>query len=277
MAWSLEGRFVRRPREAWLAGTPGALLAGLGLGLAGCAALVGLGALSRGALGAAAVTAGHGALIATALAWTAHDDTPRWDPRPALALALSALAVASTLGAVHRRGVLAYAMVPVAWVPLARRDRLAVLGFRWPLPLRAMALGALVGSALGGHLLLSASSTPGHRFRVDGAGAWFLAFAYDLGVNAVSSETFFRGALLRRALRRWPLGAAVALSTGAGVLRYLVDPLLPHAVETLAGAIAYLTMLGVANAWLAWWSSSVLPAYVASLGFFAAYRMLAVP
>jgi hypothetical protein len=276
MAWSLEQPLPGR-REGFLAATPLRLLATLALTVAACATLVRREALPHAVLAAAAVTAGHGALIATALAWTARDDGRRWDASGPTALVLGALALAAAGARLGHGGPLAYAIVPLALAPLAWGGRLAALGLRRPLPLRATIAGAAVGLALGGHLLVSASLTLGYRLRSEGLAAWLVTLGYDAGVNTLSSELFFRGALLRRGLARWPLGVAIAVSTAGSVARYLVDPLLPHAVETVAGAVSYLTLLGVATAWLTWWSASIVPALVASLAFFAAYRLLAVP
>ena len=71
--------------------------------------------------------------------------------------------------------------------------------------------------------------------------------------------------------------AALAVSTGAGVVRYLVDPLLPKTLDMAAGAIFYVAVLGVANCWLFRWSGSIVPGYVASVVFFTAYRLLGDP
>src|SRR5262249_37035380 len=54
-----------------------------------------------------------------------------------------------------------------------------------------------------------------------------------------------------------------------------VDPLLPRAPEVILGTLVYVTLLGVINAWLLWWSGSLLPGLIAALVFFAAYRMVA--
>jgi len=275
MAWSLEAEAGERG-TGWLGGTPVVLLVALAAALAACAMLAARGWLPRAALGAAAVTAGHGALIATALAWTARDDADAWDPRRATAVALVLIAAGASLAASARHGAFGHLLLPVAGLVLIRRGRLAGVGLESRPPLRAVVVGAGVGAFLGAHLLLSASLTHGHGLRGDGLVAWLAAVSYDAGLNVVSSELLFRGALLRRALARWPLAPAIALSTGASLARYLVDPLLPGAVETVVGAVAYLTLLGVASAWLAWWSASVAPAMAASLAFFAAYRLVSV-
>ena len=77
--------------------------------------------------------------------------------------------------------------------------------------------------------------------------------------------------------RRWPLGAAVALSTAACVTRYMLDPRLPKSVEVIVGAAFYVTLLAAANCWLFRWSGSLLPGAAAALVFFTAYRLLSPP
>jgi hypothetical protein len=37
-----------------------------------------------------------------------------------------------------------------------------------------------------------------------------------------------------------------------------------------------MTVLSAANAWLLWWSGSLVPGLLAALVFFAAYRLLAM-
>jgi hypothetical protein len=59
------------------------------------------------------------------------------------------------------------------------------------------------------------------------------------------------------------------------VARYLVDPLLPHTPEILAGALFYLALLGVGNCWLLARYGSLAAPIAAGLVFFAAYRLLA--
>jgi len=49
---------------------------------------------------------------------------------------------------------------------------------------------------------------------------------------------------------------------------------LPNALEVAAGVIFYLTLLGLASCALRAWSGSLLPGYLATLAFFAAYRTL---
>ena len=59
-------------------------------------------------------------------------------------------------------------------------------------------------------------------------------------------------------------------------MRYLSDPLLPGQIEVVVGALFYLTILGLVNCWLLWWSGSVVPGLLASALFFLAYRALAI-
>ena len=59
-------------------------------------------------------------------------------------------------------------------------------------------------------------------------------------------------------------------------MRYLTDPLLPGEIEVVIGALFYITILGVINCWLLWWSGSLAPGLLSSALFFLAYRVLAI-
>jgi len=128
----------------------------------------------------------------------------------------------------------------------------------------------------GDHLLIAASLTLGYTASVPSLGGYLAGVAYDVGANALSVEWLFHGALFSALWRRWTFWPAAAISTGAGLLRYLVDPTFPTAPEAAAGAVFYLTILGLASCALRAWSGSVLPGYLATLVFFAAYRALHV-
>jgi hypothetical protein len=264
--WALDRPCVPRA-ERLFADTPLALLAALGVGAAVAAGLVELGALSAHAGRVAGVTAAHGALLATALAWSRVGTAPR-----VVAVALIGLAAAAAhLGAL---GALAY-LGPGLWVGvLASRGRLTSLGLGTPVSFGRVAAGVLVGGALASHLLVSASRTLGVHVRVDHAVDLLAAFAYDVGANVLAGECFFRGALFGRAERRWPAASAATLATSAYVLRYLVDPLLPKSVELMVGAVFYLALLGAINCWLFAWSRSLAPGLASAAIFFAAYRTL---
>src|SRR5262245_34188602 len=264
--WALDRPCVP-PAERFCADTPLALLAVLGVGAGVVAGLVALGVLPVDAARVAGVTAAHGALLATALAWSRAGVMSG-----GVAVALVGLAAgASQLGA---RGALAY-LGPGLWVgTLAARGRLTSLGLGVPVSPRHVAAGVLVGGALSSHLLVTASRTLGVHVRVDHAADVLAAFAYDVGANVLAGECFFRGALFSRAERRWPFVAAATLATSAYVLRYLVDPLLPKSVELLAGAVFYLALLGAINCWLFAWSQSLVPGLASAAIFFAAYRTL---
>ena len=215
------------------------------------------------------VAAAHGALLTIALAsadagWRRHGAT------------LTALLVTAALAARWRAwGAILYLAVPAALGGIARRHpSLAAVGLGPPGAWRTAMVGAAAGVLLGGHLLLSASRTFGYEMSFSPLAGYLGALAYDIGANIPSAECFFRGVLFNRAQRRWPFRSAAALATGASVVRYLVDPALPHAVETIAGALFYLTLLSAADCWLFWRSGSVVPGALAGLGFFAAYRAL---
>lgn len=96
-----------------------------------------------------------------------------------------------------------------------------------------------------------------------------------MGANAVSAEWLFRGALFCRWWRRWRFWPAAALSTTLAVGRYLLDPALPRTLEIWAGAVFYMAVLGLGCCALRAWSGSLVPGYLATVAFFAVYRMLA--
>jgi hypothetical protein len=240
--------------------------------LAGAAALAGRGFVADRLLAAVAVGAGHGGLLAVAAAGGLFGRKP--GPGPALVTA-ALLGLAAWASAVAPGGALAFLAVPIWLLVLRARSH------GWPgwgsTPMAPTCLGLAIGLALGGHLLVSAGLTRGYRVRSDGLGAWLAAVAYDVGANVPSSELAFRGVLFDRLVRRAPLVAATAVTTGVYLVRYLVDPRLPLHVETVAGALAYLSLLSVANCWLHWRTGHLAPPLAAALGFFAAYRALGLP
>jgi hypothetical protein len=270
--WSL--RHPPPPPCALGAGTPGGLLAVVfllaGLGIALRAA----GVLDDDLGRAAALTAVHGPLLGTAVAWgtlPAPDGrTARW---PA-AVAVGLLATATLIGAYDGAAAIVYA-APAAWVfALGWRGRLPGLPLAGRVPLRALLAGGAVGGLLGAHVLLSALRTLGHRPHVGDPDQMLAALGYDVGANVLAAECFFRGGLFERARRRWSFAPAAALSTGAAVVRYLVDPLLPSALEIRVGAVFYLSLLGVANCVLLARFGTLVPGYVGGVAFFTAYRLL---
>ncbi|HYB71064.1 MAG TPA: CPBP family glutamic-type intramembrane protease, partial [Candidatus Bathyarchaeia archaeon] len=101
------------------------------------------------------------------------------------------------------------------------------------------------------------------------------AVTYDVGANVLSAEWLFRGVLFSLLWRRFAFWPAAALSTALAVVRYLMDPALPHSADARAGAIFYLGALGLVACGLRAWSGSLLPGYFAALAFFVAYRTLA--
>ena len=238
----------------------------LAAGLAAIWGAVALGHFPHGWLAVATVVAGHGALLATALTWATRGSGPAW---VALAL-LGGAAVATRL---TRLGGLAY-LAPALWVArLAAHGRLRALGLGPQVPGRPLLTGIGIGAFLGAHLLVSASQTLGYRVRADPVEV-ALWVAYDVGANVLAAEGFFRGALFNRTQRRGSFAAAVAVSTVACLVRYLVDPLLPRTAAIVIGMAFYLSLVSVANCWLLWWSGSLVPGFATSLLFFAAYRLL---
>jgi hypothetical protein len=245
-----------------LAGTPWRGIMILATGFAIVVGLVRVGVLPAAVLAVAAVATVHGGLLATAVAWSTPSPPAHERLAPTFVLA-GALLIAATVTAVHPLGALAYVAPPVA-MALLLDPRRAVFPSRG-----LLVTAALFGIGVGAHLLLAASSTLGHRPHVPQSAAAIGALGYVL-----SAECFFRGALFDRLQRRWSFTAAATASTAAGVLRYLIDPLLPKTPDAVIGAVFYLGLLGVFNCWLLWRSGSVLPGIVSSLLFFTAYRLL---
>jgi len=264
--WALERPCATRA-EGLFAETPRVLLVALALGVAATAALVEAAAVPPHLLNIAGVMAGHGALLATALAWARV--------RPAAGMvAVVLLGLAAAAAGRGLLGASAY-LAPAFWVLwLAGRGQLSGLGLGARIPLRGAIAGALVGAGLSGHLLVSVSRTLGVHVRLDRVAEMLTAFAYDLGANVLAAECFFRGALFNRAQRRWSFALAATTSTTGYLLRYMVDPSLPKSVELVVGAVFYLALLGMINCWLFWWSGSLVPGFVSALVFFAAYRTL---
>jgi hypothetical protein len=229
----------------------------------------------RGLGRAAASGGGHAGMIAAG--WViALGGAPRWRI-PAAALA-AALIMASVAARLAPAGAVLYFLVPLVLVLQAGGARLDTRWIGWARPQTSqqVVVGLAAGGFLGLHLLLAASLTLGYTVSVPSLGAYLAGVAYDAGANALSVEWLFHGALFSALWRRWTFWPAAAVATGAGLLRYLVDPTFPTAPEAAAGAVFYLTILGLASCALRAWSGSLLPGYLATLAFFAAYRTLHV-
>ncbi|SRR6266571_3200783 len=253
------------PATPIVARTPVALLVVLLAAWVTARVLGALGWLSPRATDIVGLAATHGALLGVAVAWTTRNGRAQaWVPAVLLV-------VAGTLAELGPLGLVGHALLPLWLVWLARDGR---IGWLRPAPPALVLAAALLGAVLGAHMLVGATLTLGHRIGVPDR-ALLPWLAYDVGVNVPAAEGFFRGALFARAHRRWSLGAATAISTGAYVARYLADPLLPRALELVAGAAFYLSLLGIANCWFFARTGSALPGIAASLLFFAAYRLLA--
>ena len=227
-------------------------------------------------LGRAAASGGsHAAMIAAG--WViALGGAPRW--RMPAAASAAALIVASVAARLAPAGAVLYFLVPLVLARQAGSTRLDTRWIGWARPQtsRQVVLGVAVGGFLGLHLLLAASLTLGYTASVLSLGGYLAGVAYDVGANALSVGWLFHGALFSALWRRWTFWPAAAIATGVGLLRYLVDPTFPTAPEAAAGAVFYLTILGLASCALRAWSGSVLPGYLATLVFFAAYRALHV-
>lgn len=247
------------------------MIGALAGGFALCVILGAVTAVPESIVGAAAIVAGHGGLLVTALAWAT---TGRGERGMALAPPLLLLAGAALAATVHDAGALAYLAVPLWLSRAAAQGRLVHLGLGTPISRAALGVGAMVGLALGAHLLVAASMTLGYRPR-PATGAGLATILYDIGAQVLATECFFRGALFNRAQRRWSFGPAATLSALGSLVRYLVDPRLPGAAEIVTGMGFYMTLLSVSNCWLYWRFGSLLPGLVSALVFFAAYRSIA--
>lgn len=271
----LQTRFEPRPPAAApaLVG-PASLLV-----MAAALALIALGSLGELAggrlalLGQGLASAGvHAGFVS--LGWLiARQGGPGWQ-RPSLRFTL-ALVIASVASRVHAPAALLYLLPLGVLLRDAYRCRtLRAIGVNLPADLRPIGLGIATGGFLGIHLLISASMTFGYGVRIESLAGYLGAIAYDVGANAVSAEWLFRGALFSRWWRRWRFWPAAALSTLLALGRYLFDPILPHTLEVWAGAVFYIGLLGLSACALRAWSGSLLPGYLATVVFFAAYRTL---
>jgi hypothetical protein len=227
-----------------------------------------------GAVRAIQGAAVHGGFIAMGFV-VAFEGTPAWRG-PALRLAV-ALLVAFVASRWEPWGCLAFLGVPILLLREVRVHEALGRTGRAGLPSPRLALlGAASGAFLGGHLLVSASMTFGHPVRPPAVGAYLAALMYDVGASALSAEWLFRGALFSHWWRHWGFWAAASLSTAASLVRYLLDPALPRTIEMSAGAVFYMALLGLYAAGLRARSGSLVPGYLATIAFFAAYRMLVV-
>jgi hypothetical protein len=172
------------PGTRFLDGTPVVLLVVLALAAAGTwtAALAGLvpDALARAAGGGAA----QGALLATAVAWTATRPE-RSGGRPPVGIAIAALGGAAG-AAVAPIGAVAY-----LWAPLwlwRRRAQLRGLGLTELPGARLVAAGGALGGLLGLHLTITASLTLGYRVGPPAPLALGPWLAYDVGANVLAAE-----------------------------------------------------------------------------------------
>lgn len=210
-----------------------------------------------------------------ALAWAlALDGRPAWRA-PAIRLG-SALLLAAIGSRFTGWAALLYLVIPGLFVrEAARHKALRSIGVGAPeSPMHAL-LGLIGGAFLGVHLLVSASLTLGYGVRLEGLRRYLLAAAYDAGANGLTAECLFRGALFSRWWRRRDFWSAATLSTAMAAARYLLDPALPAVLEMRAGAVFYTALLGFGACALRAASGSLLPGYLATLSFFAFYRLLA--
>jgi hypothetical protein len=231
-----------------------------------------LGAVPAGLGRALATGAAHGGLIG--LGWLlATGAAPGWSG-PVIRLG-AVMTLASVAARLIPGGALAFVLLPpLLLLEARRRPALRALGLVTCRPRHALA-GLAAGGFLGTHLLITAALTFGHRVHAGSLAAYGSALAYDVGANALSAEWLFRGAVFSWWWRRSSFWPAALVSTALALLRYLVDPALPHAAEAGAGAVFYLGLVGLVACALRAWSGSLVPGYLAGLAFFAAYRTLA--
>lgn len=189
-----------------------------------------------------------------------------------------ALVVAALSAKLSPAGAVAYLLVPLVIARDATmwRGRLEWIGWRAPRDPRAPFVGAAAGVFLGVHLLFAASLMLGYQVAIPDGRPYLAAVAYDIGANALTAEWLFRGAIFSALWRRWSFWPAAAVSTGLALVRYLLDPALPQTAELMAGAMFYTLLLGLGCCALRAWSGSLLPGYLATVAFFAAYRILLV-
>ena len=262
-------------RRRILDDTPLALIATLSAAWLAIAGLAAAGWVNPAAVRVASVTVVHGGLIAVALTWAAADTGTSVAPHAQVVM-IALVAAGATAAALDPRAAFIQLAAPAWLARLAGRGQLAGLGLGPDVPLPPVLVGVAIGGLLGGHLLVSASQTLGHPLHAEGWTPLLGLWAYDAGANVLSAECFFRGALFNRLQRRWSFGPAASLATAFSLVRYLTDPLLPGEIEVVIGALFYITILGVINCWLLWWSGSLAPGLLSSALFFLAYRMLAI-
>jgi hypothetical protein len=194
--------------------------------------------------------------------------------RPA-SLYAGALIIAAAFTSLSPWGGLIYLLAAgVLAASALRHPELGALGLSRPETRESLGLGLAVGAFLGGHLLLSAAQTLGYQPRLFPLAGFLSAAAYDFGANVLSAECFFRGGLFGSWQRRWGFWPAATATTALLLVRYLLDPALPHTLEVTAGAVFYLTLLNLSGCALFLMSGSLVPSAAASFIFFAAYRSL---
>jgi len=246
-----------------------ATVGGLGLALDSATSV------RRGLGHACASGAAHGGFLAVGWLLAFQGRAGWWGPALRESVALIVASVAARLSPA---GAVAYLLVPlvVARDAAARPTFLDRIGWRWPQERRATLVGAASGAFLGLHLLFAASLMLGYHVEVPNARRYLAAVAYDVGANALTVEWLFRGGIFSMLWRRWSFWPAAVVSTGLSLLRYLLDPALPQTAELIAGAMFYMLLLGLGSCALRAWSGSLLPGYLATVTFFAAYRILLV-
>lgn len=202
-----------------------------------------------------------------------------WSPRLGGFLLLSAAAIAVRV-AVGEGGAawvgLAPLLIPVALLFLSPRSARSQLGLGSSAPARDALIGLGAALLLGGHLFFSSSFSLGHRPRLLPLASVFSWIAFDAGLTALGGEVFFRGFLYGRLKALgWGFWPAASGSAAAFVLRLIFDPGIEKRWEVLLGTAVYAGLLGIVFAGLYQWRRSLIPSYLASLGFLTIYRAVA--
>jgi len=190
-------------------------------------------------------------------------------------LSAAVLLAASVLSRLGDWGALLYLLPPILLVWATSADgAFRGIGVHLRARARHVVYGLAAGAFLGTHLLVSASLTLGYVVGLGSPSQYLSALAYDVGANGLTAEWLFRGALFTRFWRRWEFWPAACASTALAIARYVLDLAVPAALEVKAGTLFYTALLGFTACALRAESGSLLPGYLATGLFFAAYRML---
>jgi len=220
--WALDQSCAPRAGRLF-ADTPLALLAVLALGAATTWALVELGVLAPHAMHVAGVTAGHGALLATAFAWARVRSGSG-------VVVVALLGLAGSVAALGRFGAFAYLGPPCGspgW-----RGAAGLPASASALPCRCAACSPAPSPVHSSRRIFGLGVADARRSRAPGPHA---GGARRGRLRRRSQRARGRVLLPRRALQPRPAAMVLhrrrTLATTSYVVRYLVDPLLPKSIE----------------------------------------------